>query len=528
MKENTGLLGRLSALCVDKYRIIYLGIIMVTVLGLGMYSKLPRESKPEVVFPVIKVFVNYPGASPKDVEQLVTNKLESVLMGVQDLEFLSSTSLAGRSEIQLDFYPESDQDANYDSVVKEVDAVLKDLPEEIDTPLIKVSTTANRAFFVLSLSGDVNPEYLRDTALLLERRLLALEGVRELKLSGLYREEIQILYFPSKLAEYGLSSDDLLQAVKLNHKDTPAGEAELDGMQYFVRVLGAYVSIDQIRRIQIPLPGGGYRFLKDLAMVETQPVIDGSLSRRAVGPGTDSVKMLPSVTLSLFRDGGSDIVGPSEEVYLFLEELKKSGVLKGIDVQVIQDDAETVKQDLADVLGNAFSGLLIVILVLYLFLGIREALITSLIIPFSMFISFAAMQLAGMTFNTMTLLAMIIALGLLVDNGIVIVESVVEHRKLGKSRKKAVKDASREVAPSIFAATLTTMAAFIPLALMEGRSGGYESEASGRKGMDYARKNTRAYEDAILYSRCQDHCGNTGRRQDCEQSRSDKDQGRGS
>jgi len=528
VKENTGLLGRLSALCVDKYRIIYLGIIMVTVLGLGMYSKLPRESKPEVVFPVIKVFVNYPGASPKDVEQLVTNKLESVLMGVQDLEFLSSTSLAGRSEIQLDFYPESDQDANYDSVVKEVDAVLKDLPEEIDTPLIKVSTTANRAFFVLSLSGDVNPEYLRDTALLLERRLLALEGVRELKLSGLYREEIQILYFPSKLAEYGLSSDDLLQAVKLNHKDTPAGEAELDGMQYFVRVLGAYVSIDQIRRIQIPLPGGGYRFLKDLAMVETQPVIDGSLSRRAVGPGTDSVKMLPSVTLSLFRDGGSDIVGPSEEVYLFLEELKKSGVLKGIDVQVIQDDAETVKQDLADVLGNAFSGLLIVILVLYLFLGIREALITSLIIPFSMFISFAAMQLAGMTFNTMTLLAMIIALGLLVDNGIVIVESVVEHRKLGKSRKKAVKDASREVAPSIFAATLTTMAAFIPLALMEGRSGGYESEASGRKGMDYARKNTRAYEDAILYSRCQDHCGNTGRRQDCEQSRSDKDQGRGS
>jgi multidrug efflux pump subunit AcrB len=181
--------------------------------------------------------------------------------------------------------------------------------------------------------------------------------------------------------------------------------------------------------------------------------------------------MLPSVTLSLYRDGGTDIVGPSEAVSVQLEELKSSGILDGIDIQVIQDDAETVRQDLADVLENAFSGLLIVVLVLYLFLGIREALITSLIIPFSMFLSFAAMNLAGMTFNTMTLLAMIVALGLLVDNGIVIVESVVEHRKQGKSRTAAVKDASREVAPSIFTATLTTMAAFIPLALMEGRVG---------------------------------------------------------
>ena len=471
MKEHTGLLGKLSAFSVDKYRIIYLGMILVTVLGLGIYNKLPRESKPEVVFPLIKVTANYPGASPKDVEQLITNRLEAVLQSVADLEFISSTSLAGRSEIQLDFYPESDLEENYDNVAKAIDSVLKDLPEEVEYPSIRVSTTANRAFLVLSLSGDVSPEYLRDTAYLLERRLLALKGVRELRLSGLYTDEIQIRYYPSQLAEYGLSSDDILQAVKLNHKDTPAGEAELDGMQYFVRVLGAYGSIDQIGRIQISLPGGGHRFLKDLARVELQPVSNGSISRRAVDLGTENVKMLPSVTLSLYRDGGTDIVGPSEAVYLMLEELKESGVLEEIDIQVIQDDAETVRQDLADVLENAFSGLLIVVLVLFLFLGIREALITSLIIPFSMFISFAAMNLAGMTFNTMTLLAMIIALGLLVDNGIVIVESVVEHRKMGKPRKTAVKDASREVAPSIFAATFTTMAAFIPLALMEGRVG---------------------------------------------------------
>ena len=471
MKEKSGLLGQLSSLSVDKYRIVYLGILMITVLGIGLYNRLPRESKPEVVFPTIKVSANYPGATPRDVELLVTNRLEASLMNLPDLEFISSSSLAGRCEVQLDFYPQSDLDENSDAVRQAVDLVLKDLPEEVEPPSIRVSTTANRAFLVLSLAGDVEAEQLREATLLLERRLLALDGVSELRLSGLNRDEVQIRYSPPVLAEYGLSPDDILQAVRLNHKDTPAGEAALDGMQYYVRVLGALGSAEQIGLIQIPLPGGGYRFIKDLAEVEVLSVPGGSLSRRAVNLGTDGVKMLPSVTLSLYRTGGSDIVGPSREVYALLDELGGNELLKDLDIQIIQDDAVSVRQDLADVLENAFSGLLIVILVLYLFLGLREALITSLIIPFSMFLSFAAMDLAGMTFNTMTLLAMIIALGLLVDNGIVIVESITDHRKQGKTTVRAVKDAAAEVAPSIFAATLTTMAAFIPLALMEGRIG---------------------------------------------------------
>jgi HAE1 family hydrophobic/amphiphilic exporter-1 len=471
MKKESGILGRLSSLSVDKYRIVYLGVVMITIMGLSLYNRLPRESKPEIVFPTIKIMTNYPGASPRDVELLITNRLEAVLINLPELEFISSSSLAGRSEIQLDFYPESNLEENSDAVNQAVDLVLKDLPEEAETPTIRISTTANRAFLVLSLAGDVEPEKLREASLLLERRLQALEGVSELRLSGLNREEIRIEYSPAVLAEYGLAPDDILQAVKLNHKDTPAGEAELDGMLYYVRVLGALASIDQIRKTQIPLPGGSFRFLKDLATVERHSVPGSTLSRRAVGLGTENVKMLPSVTLSLYRDGGSDIVGPSQGVYELLEELGKTELLSRMDIQIIQDDAVTVKQDLSDVLENAFSGLLIVILVLYLFLGIREALITSLIIPFSMFISFAAMDMAGMTFNTMTLLAMIIALGLLVDNGIVIVESIVDHRKQNEPLVTAVKNAAGEVAPSIFAATLTTMAAFIPLALMEGRIG---------------------------------------------------------
>ncbi|MBI9104263.1 MAG: efflux RND transporter permease subunit [Spirochaetales bacterium] len=471
MKVNKGILGILSVYSINKYRIIYLTMIMITFVGLNIYKDLPRESKPEIIFPTVKVSVNYPGASPKDVEQLVTGRLESVLVNLPDLEFITSSSLAGRSEIQLDFFPESDLEANYESVSQSVDSVLKDLPVEAESPSIRISTTANRAFLVLSLSGEVEPIKLRDAASLLERRLLALEGVKELRLSGLYNEEIQISYFPAQLAEYGLNSDDILQTIKLNHKDTPAGDAELDGMQYYVRVLGAFGSVDEIRRMQIPLPGGGTRFLKDLAMVEVVPVSSGSISRRAVGLGSPDVQMLPSVTLSLYRDGGTDIVGPSREASAMLEEVAGVDLLADIDVQIIQDDAKAVRQDLDDVLENAFSGLLIVILVLYLFLGLREALITSLIIPFSMFISFIAMDLYGMTFNTMTLLAMIIALGLLVDNGIVIVESVVEHRRRGVSLIKAVKEGANEVAPSIFAATLTTMAAFIPLAMMDGRVG---------------------------------------------------------
>ncbi len=469
--KKQGVLGKLTELSINKYRLIYLLIVISIIIGVYSYNSLPRESKPEIVFPTVKVSVNYSGASPKDVEQLVTNKLESVLLNLPDLEFITSSSLAGRSEIQLDFYPESNLEDNYDNVSQAVNSILKDLPVEAELPSVRVSTTANRAFLVLSLSGDVGAESLRDAALLLERRLLALDGVKEIRLSGLYNERINISYSPAKLAEYGLSSDDILQAVRLNHKDTPAGDAVFDGMQYYVRVLGAFNTADEISRMQIQLPDGGTRFLKDLATVEVSPVSSGTVSRMAVGLGTPGVKMLPSVTLSLYRDGGSDIVVPSMDSKTVINELTSSGSFNGIDVQIIQDDAEIVKRDLSDVLENALSGLLIVVIVLYLFLGLREALITSLIIPFSMFISFIAMDLTGMTFNTMTLLAMIIALGLLVDNGIVIVESIVEKRSQGLKPVQAVKAASIEVAPSIFAATLTTMAAFIPLAMMEGRIG---------------------------------------------------------
>ncbi len=471
MSDTIHFLGKLSRLSVNRYRLVYLGIVFVTVLGLGMYNRLPRESKPEIVFPTVKITVNYPGASPGDVEQFVTNKLESVLMSLPDLEFITSSSLAGRSEIQLDFLPESDQDKNYELVNQSVDQVIKDLPEEAEDPQVRVSTTANRAFLVMSLSGDVDPAKLREVSRVLESRLLSVDGVKEVRLSGLYKEEIQIIYYPALLAEYGLTWDNLLQAIRLNHKDTPAGEASMDGMQYYVRILGSLSSVEEISRIQVPLPGGGTRLLKDLARVEIRPAPVGTISRRAVGLGTPDVRMLPSATLSLYRDGGTDIVGPSTDAQAILADLQGTGLFRDMDIQVLQDDALTVKQDLAAVLENAFSGLLIVILVLYLFLGIREALITSLIIPFSMFLSFIAMDLAGMTFNTMTLLAMIIALGLLVDNGIVMVETVVDHRRNGKSLVKAVQDGAVEVAPSIAAATLTTMAAFIPLALMEGRIG---------------------------------------------------------
>ena len=471
MENKRSLLGHISSLSVDKYRIIYLIMVMITIFGFGIYNRLPRESKPEIVFPTIKVSVNYPGASPQDVEQLITDRLEASLTGLPDLEFISSKSLAGRSEIQLDFYPESDLSENNDTVNRILTSVARDLPDEAEIPSVRVSTTANRAFLVVSLSGDLDPVSFREVASIVERRLTAVEGVSEVRISGLVKREIQIIYSSAKLAEFKLQPDDILQAIRLRHKDTPAGEVILDDMLHYVRVLGAFGSMDEIGQTVVPLPAGGTRLLKDLARIELHSAPVNSFSRQAVDLGTSEARMLSAVTVSLYRDGGSDIVGPSEDARRILNELEEGDILSGVNIQVIQDDAETVKQDLMDVLGNALSGLLIVVLVLYLFLGIREALVTSLIIPFSMFISFIALETAGMTFNTMTMLAMIIALGLLVDNGIVVVESVVEYRNKGLNRAAAVKAGASEMAPSIFAATLTTMAAFIPLALMEGRIG---------------------------------------------------------
>ncbi|MBB6481308.1 efflux RND transporter permease subunit [Spirochaeta isovalerica] len=470
MTERKNFLGQISRLSIDRYRIVYLFMAVMIVLGLYFYLILPRESKPEVVFPKIKVNVNYAGASPEDVESLITNKLEAALSQVEDVEFLTSSSMAGRSEIQLDFFPEADIEEKINEVNQAVLSV-NDLPEEADPPSVKVSTTANRAFMVISLSGDMSPADLKDAADSISEKLISVKGINDIKVSGLQSSEISIVVDPARLAEFNLTVDTLVQTLRLRHKDTPAGDAVLDGTHYFVRVLASYSRIDEISRTLIPLSGGGTVFLKDVAQVNQTYVPRTDYSRRAVKLGTEEASMMSAVTLSLYRDGGTDIIGPSDSVKAFLNDREANGLPDELDVLIIQDDALSVKEDLAEVLGNAGSGLIIVVLVLFLFLGLKEAIITSLIIPFSLFLSFIALNQSGMTFNTMTLLAMIIALGLLVDNAIVVVESIAEFRLKGLSRKQAAIAGTSEVAPSILAATLTTMAAFFPLAYMEGRIG---------------------------------------------------------
>ncbi|QEN03388.1 efflux RND transporter permease subunit [Thiospirochaeta perfilievii] len=470
MSEDKTILSKIASKSIDNYRIVYLGMLLLTLLGIYFYQILPRESKPEVVFPKVKINTNYLGASPSDVELLITNKLEATFSGIDDIEFMTSSSLAGRSEIQIDFFPEVDINEKLNEINQAV-ASIKDLPEEAEDPLVKVSTTANRPFVVLSLSGDLTPVELKEASDLITNDLLAIKGVNEVRVSGAQTPEIRITVDPARLAQFNLTITDLTGAINSHHKNTPAGDAIMDGRHYFIRVLGAYKSIDEIGKTLISLPNGETRFLKDLATIEDSYKPQTNYSRRAINLGSDNPSMKTAITLSLYRDGGTDIIGPSNKVKEILSKIDNGRFPDGLDVMVIQDDAITVQQDLDDVIGNAISGLLIVVLVLFLFLGLSEALITSLVIPFSLFISFIALNSMGMTFNTMTLLAMIIALGLLVDNAIVVMENVVLYREKGLSRLQAAKKGTAEVAPSILAATLTTIAAFIPIAFMGGRIG---------------------------------------------------------
>ncbi len=470
MNSTNNALSRFSSLCINRYRIVYLGMALLVIIGLFNYKTLARESKPEVVFPKMKINVNYPGATPEDVELLVTNKLEAVLSGIGDVEFLTSSSMAGRSEIQIDFFPEADIDEKIGEVTQAVLSV-NDLPEEVEPPTIRVSTTANRAFMVLSLSGDLSPSELKSAADLLMDELLYLDGVSDVQISGDKSPEIRITVDQARLAEFNLTAENLVQAVNMRHRDTPAGDAILDGVHYYIRVLASYSDVNELRKTLIPLPGGDVRFLKDIARVEETYSPTTNYSRRSVNLGEENAVMKAAITISLYRDGGTDIIGPSRAVKAVIGDVEGGRFPKGLDIQVLQDDAVSVQEDLDNVLGNAISGLLIVVIVLYLFLGFKEAFIAALIIPFSLFFSFIALNLAGMTFNTMTLLAMIIALGLLVDNAIVVVENVNNFRLKGLSRIQAARQGTAEVAPAILAATLTTMAAFIPLAFMEGRIG---------------------------------------------------------
>ncbi len=473
LSQPKNILGRWASFFIERYKIVYLMLIAIIIVGTSAFLGLPRELQPEIVLPYGQVFTVYPGAAPEEVETLVSNKLEARLEEVEDLKMISSYSFSGGSSIWLEFEQGTDMEKRMNEVREKVTAAQHELPADAETPEVNELQSNNSPIMIVNMSGDFTQAELKNYAEDIEQRLEMESVVSDVLIIGGVEREIKVHVDPKKVAIYGISLDQIKNSIEVSNLNYPGGTATLDEKNFSIRTVGELESVDALSEVIIGYSGSGPIKLKDIAVIEDGYKEVESYSRMSVGLGSDDPHMKRSVALSIKKKDTADVIKTSALVRSILEEERGRLFPSEMELQVSGDTAEFVDEQLGAVMDNAFSGLYLVLVVLFLFIGLREAGIVSIVIPLAIMMALTFLSAADMTLNNITLFSLVLAVGMLVDNGIVIMENVDRLRSKGLDARLASEAGTNQIAPAIMASTLTTLAAFFPIALTPGIMGAF-------------------------------------------------------
>lgn len=440
---------------------VYVLILFIMIAGSLAVKSLPLEASPEVKIPIMIVSTLYPGVAPEDVERLVTNVLERELTNLKDVKKMSSSSAESYSAVTIEFEADVDLDLAYQKVRDKVDKAKIDLPADAEDPTIIEINVAEFPMMLVNISGEYKLDKLKQVAETVQDDIEAIPGVLSVGLSGGQDREIHIYLNPGKMEHYQLGVGQVLNRIQQEHRTTPAGHLDLGGSKYSVRIPGEYKNVQLMEDIILKTPSGNPIRLKDVGMV-----IDGYKERETISrmDGTECI------TLRVVKRAGANIVEIAQDIKTLLKE-KKSTWPQTTRYSVRQDQSEMIETIVSDLVNNIISGFLLVLAVLLFAMGIRNAFFVAIAIPMSMLISFIIIQSMDITLNMVVLFSLILALGMLVDNSIVVVENIYRHVSEGASRKEAALAATKEVAWPIIASTATTVMMFAPLLFWSGIMG---------------------------------------------------------
>lgn len=468
-KEN--MLGRIASAMIGRYKIVYLIIMTLLITGFMAYRDLPKEIVPDVSLNTLYVYAMYPGASPETIEELLAEPVEGKLEGLGDTTSLETSINAGYFQTIVGFEEGTDMDGAEQRVRNAVEEV--EWPEGAFDPVFGIIETGEIPLMTLTMTGDYDLADLKRYAERLEAEIDAVPGVREVDLSGGREREIQLIADERAMTALGVTPALIENALRSADITLPAGDVVIDGEAVTVRVDERFDRLDKLENLVVMTAPGRTVYLRDVA--EVRDGYEEERDRSRVFIRSESTESTPAVYMTILRESGYDVLEPSTAVHGIIDEAPGNLIPEGVSLVVTMDQAEDVERDLSTVISNALGGLLTVIIVLYIFIGLNESLIVSMVIPLSLFISFLLMQATGISFNTISLTGFIIALGLLVDNAIVVMENIDRLRDEGVVRHEAARAGTNQVAPAILAATLTTVGAFLPVALTGGTLGKFLS-----------------------------------------------------
>ena len=447
-------------------------MVMMVLTLVGFYSLLviPKESAPEVVVPVGIVTTVLRGGAGEDVEKLITNKLEEEIINVENIDKVTSSSQEGVSVITAQFNASADIEKSIQDLKDAVDRAKTKLPTDAEDPNVTKVNFSQQPILILSISQDLSPAGLTRLGDDLEKEIRKVKGVSAVDILGTRKKQVQVVLRKDKLATYGVSINQVIGAIAGANASFPIGSITVADIDYPVKFSGSIDEVNQVPDITLTTPAGSIIYLRDIAFIADSLESPRTFSRVSV----DGAPSQNALTLNIYKKTGGDVTEIGDAVKQKIESLKASMLLNA-NVVISFDGGGQVSKDLRELSRVGLETVALVMIVLFLTIGWRESIVAGLSIPLSFVIAFIGLYASGNTINFISLFSLILAIGILVDSGIVVAEGIHTRIKIYGTVSDAAIATIKEYAWPLIAGTMTTVAVFAPLFFLSGIVGQFIS-----------------------------------------------------
>jgi HAE1 family hydrophobic/amphiphilic exporter-1 len=458
----------LAKVSINRPVLTTVGLSLFLIFGLIAYFGLNLNLQPDVEIPFVTVQTVYPGAGPKEIETLITKRIEDAISTISRIERIESYSLDGASIIIIEFQLGKDVDVANQETKDKVDAILNDLPADARKPIIQKIDIRQFPVIDLVLSGNLDARQLFEIAdKSLKDRFSQINGVANVQITGGQEREIRIQLDNKEVFENNISLPQLSQILGLHNLDIPGGYFQIGSQEYTVRLDGQFKNTDAIKELEIPTAFGPKK-LRQFANV-----IDGGkdIRQRATFFDEHNKRNEKVVRLGIIKSTEGNIVKVAEEIRRVLPEIQQS-LPEGVNLEIVNDASKFVQSSISDTMSNIYLGVILTGLILFIFLhDWRSTLVVAMSMPTSIISTFLLLQVFGLSLNMMTLMGLSVSVGVLVANSIVVIENIFRYKAMGITIKQSAYKGTSEVTVAVLASTLTNIVVFLPIANMSSMVG---------------------------------------------------------
>jgi len=455
---------RIWNVAVDNRVAVYILISLIVLIGFSTYTSMPREAAPDITIPLVIVSTPYIGVSAVDVEGLVTQPLERALKSLKDLKQITSVSKEGLSTIRVEFNTGIDMDEALRRVRDEVNSSRSDLPSDILDPVISEINFSEFPILYVNVEGGAGIARLKKIAEDLQDKVETIPGVLRADVTGGLEPEVQVNVDVYRMNGYQVSFDDIANAIRAENLSVPGGTIDDGEKSFAIRVPGEFKQVKPLENIVVKIQNGKPIYLRDVATV------DYSFEDRQTYSRLNGNEV---VSLAVRKRAGENLLRIAADVKTLVAEEQKT-LPPGVRLAISNDQSINIHRSVHELENSIMTGMVLVVLALFMFFGFKNSLLVSTAIPFSMFIAFVILSAFNITLNFVVLFALVLALGILVDDAIVVIENIYRHQQeYNKAPIQAAKDAAAEVAMPVLASTITTVAPFVPLLFWPGIVGDF-------------------------------------------------------